>query len=67
MISAMLSWVISYGGSARKARKVSFYDIEYDIITKIMNFYDIEYDIITKIMNIMNLGMISIAQERLSV
>ncbi len=56
MISAMLSWVISYGGSARKARKVSFYDIEYDIIKN----YDIIYDI-------MNLGMISIAQERLSV
>ncbi len=41
MISAMLSWVKSYGGSARKARKVSFYDIEYDIIAQIMISYKI--------------------------
>ncbi len=36
MISAMLSWVKLYGGSARKAGKVRFCDIEYDIIQKMV-------------------------------
>ena len=44
----MLSWVISYGGSARKARKMSFYDMEYDIITKLWYhiwYHEFGYDI----------------------
>ncbi len=39
MISAMLSWVISIKIDARKARKVPFCDIEYDIIEEIMISY----------------------------
>ncbi len=43
MISAMLLWVKSYGGSARKAGKVRFCDIEYDIIQKIVISYMISW------------------------
>jgi hypothetical protein len=43
MISAMLSWLKSYGGSARKAGKVYFCEIDHDVITKLVISYMISW------------------------